>query len=82
VSDTLSPAEDRRPVVIVIVGRQRVGKTTVANRPFGDDPTWTMARIRVGFSHRGFDGVAGLVGRARAGNSKGKGAGGLLMSSS
>jgi len=31
VSETLSPADDRRPVVIVIVGRQRVGKTTVAN---------------------------------------------------
>jgi len=34
-------------------------------------------------SHTGaFDGVAELVGRARAGNSKGRGAGGLLMSSS
>ncbi len=30
-SEILTPAEDRRPVVIVIVGRQRVGKTTVAN---------------------------------------------------
>ncbi len=30
-SEILSPADDRRPIVIVIVGRQRVGKTTVAN---------------------------------------------------
>ena len=30
-SDILIPAEDRRPVAVVIVGRQRVGKTTVAN---------------------------------------------------
>ena len=30
-SETLSPADDRRPIVTVIVGRQRVGKTSVAN---------------------------------------------------
>lgn len=30
-SEIVTPADDRHPVVIVIVGRQRVGKTTVAN---------------------------------------------------
>lgn len=30
-SEVLSPAEDRRPVLIIVVGRQRVGKTTLLN---------------------------------------------------
>lgn len=30
-SEVITPAEDRRPVVIVVVGRQRVGKTTFLN---------------------------------------------------
>lgn len=30
-SEVVTPAEDRRPVVIVVVGRQRVGKTTFLN---------------------------------------------------
>ena len=30
-SVAISPAEDRRPVVIIVVGRQRVGKTTFLN---------------------------------------------------
>jgi len=30
-SEILSPADGRRPIVAIIVGRQRVGKTTVAN---------------------------------------------------
>ncbi len=30
-SEVISPAEDRQPVVIVVVGRQRVGKTSFLN---------------------------------------------------
>lgn len=30
-SDTVNPAADRRPVLIIVVGRQRVGKTTLLN---------------------------------------------------
>lgn len=30
-SDITSPATDRRPIVMIVVGRQRVGKTTVLN---------------------------------------------------
>lgn len=30
-SETLNPAEDRRPVLLIVVGRQRVGKTTLLN---------------------------------------------------
>ncbi len=30
-SDVISPAEDRRPVVAIVVGRQRVGKTSFLN---------------------------------------------------
>lgn len=29
--EVISPAEDRRPVLIIVVGRQRVGKTTLLN---------------------------------------------------
>ena len=30
-SEVISPAEDRRPILIIVVGRQRVGKTTLLN---------------------------------------------------
>jgi len=62
-SEVISPSEDRQPVVVVVVGRQRVGKTTFLNTTVqflrahgGDVVVWNADKLNRTYSLSMFSG--------------------------